>query len=234
MISSRRDLIRFAGVAGASALLPQSLIANGDPREPGNRSAWRSRISDEVIDEVTATFATAMKTRSAEDFHAAATAGRILFRHLKETGYTDAHQRELFINGPAYPSSEWIDSLQSRFRDYGVIQSREELTALFTPSAEQLSAAAERIRTSTLHGVFMDAANAFERTASKLSGGRTSDLDIMDDTCRNLGIIIDGIAAVAALDGLGCLFGIVPACAIAGALAFVAAILMLAKDFICG
>jgi hypothetical protein len=234
MTSSRRDLFMLAGVASASALLPPSLIAYGDPKEPGNSVAWRSEVSAAVVDEVTLILATAIKTKSTEDFHAAAGASRILFRHLKETGYTDARQREFLTNGPAYPSPQWVDLLQNKFSEYGITRSREEITALLTPSSERLEVVVEHIRTSTLHGVLMEAAGALERAAGNISRSRAVTLDILDDTCRNLSLIADGLGVAAALNGIGCLLGALPACAIGAALALAAAVLMLAKDFICG
>jgi hypothetical protein len=124
----------------------------------------------------------------------------------------------------------------------GLDVSAEVLARAFDISDERRAEAIGDIRREGLRAVLMASVSGLDRAADKAASSSASNIgrlgeprsdDILDDWCHGMQMLIDGILVVAFIDFLICEAGVWPGCVIAAALAGYAALLTLAKDYIC-
>lgn len=246
MDSSRRDLLKFTGVAGVATLLPAQIFAARAVSNDDGRELWQQRVSTSVLENATTAIANVVRTghdMTADDMRLAMFATKTFVDHLEEVGYTKQHEKEVltyFASPSAIPDTA-LASLSDAMRGRGVDIPIAELKRRLDLDDNRRNVVADQIRLHGLAAMLAGSSAALNTAALKLSNApySASALDIQGDVrafdhmCGVLHAIGDLMLAVAALDFLGCAVGIAPFCVIALAFAIAGSLFLLAVDFIC-
>lgn len=235
MDTSRRDVLR-AAVLSPLLAVPADVFAgvSRNEREPNPEN-----VSESVVSNATRVLIDVLQrghAADAADYQRAAVVTRILFDHLTEAGYSGRQKDRVvqYLSGDGTIPAAVVDDIERNAREKGANLGPEVLEKMRHPARSQLASV---VADGRLSEILTQVPSRFEWLAARRGGVQALETahsqDAFDDMCRELHLVVDTLAAIAAIDGVGCMFGCVFCCPIAAAFGVAAALLQLAVDWIC-